>query len=422
MKPRQTSSKVRRLSRIHAYPASFGEDLASDLMNRFSEEQEQVLDPFSGGATVLLQARKLNRSATGIDVDPVAHLIGRVVSRRYSAQSLERFGSEVSEMVEKIEAGLSSAMVEQAYRNKRFSVDGIFGQIPEHERIDYWFAPVHQVTLASLVALADRFDAPKQRDILHLAISSSIVRKWPNTISHARDVDHSRPHRVERSDLTVGSGLAIFRRVFGGIVRYLGELSSPSAGVRLRAKRSDALVALRALPSESVDYVLTSPPYFNAIDYPRAHQFTEWWLWPRDEGSSRSKYVGLRPGMRTKEEIDASLALVPSAAGRLQALKDTPRFPLGKLCRYIWDVNGVLEQTYRILRPGRTITLVLANNSIKKVTVPIVPMVVEMLQRAGFDSVSLEEREIDSSRRRYPYGIRGFTELMRTEYLIHAKK
>ena len=64
--------------RIHAYAASFGDDLANDLILANTQEGDLCLDPFSGAATTLIQARLLGRSVIGIDIDPIAPLIGKV--------------------------------------------------------------------------------------------------------------------------------------------------------------------------------------------------------------------------------------------------------------------------------------------------------------------------------------------------------
>ena len=83
--------------KIHTYAASFGDDLARDLIIDNTFEKDVILDPFTGSSTTLVQARELGRSAIGIDVDPVACLIARVVTGEYSLDELHNFSNQINE-------------------------------------------------------------------------------------------------------------------------------------------------------------------------------------------------------------------------------------------------------------------------------------------------------------------------------------
>ena len=80
--------RTRLNSRVHAYAASFGEDFASKLIEDFSEERCVVLDPFVGAGTTPLVAVLSNRNAIGIDIDPIACRISRVLTSRFDATYL----------------------------------------------------------------------------------------------------------------------------------------------------------------------------------------------------------------------------------------------------------------------------------------------------------------------------------------------
>ena len=88
------------------------------------------------------------------------------------------------------------------------------------------------------------------------------------TSSLARDTSHSRPHRVaDENDFDVYDG---FVRSARQLARRLNpQLIRGNAEVRI----SDARV-LDTVDDQSIDLVLTSPPYLNAIDYLRGHRLT----------------------------------------------------------------------------------------------------------------------------------------------------
>lgn len=182
--------------KVHAYAVSFGDDLAHSLVRQHSRVGQVVLDPFAGSATTLRQAQLLGRQAIGIDVDPVACLIARVVTRSYSSEELTELEQTIFGTVSEMEAGLTAmtSTREDWPTAGSVVVNGFRANIPDSKEIDFWFDPLQRVLLALLVQVARSCANPTHREILQLAISSAIIRKWPNTISQARDIDHSRPH------------------------------------------------------------------------------------------------------------------------------------------------------------------------------------------------------------------------------------
>src|SRR5215467_4388109 len=82
----------------------------------------------------------------------------------------------------------------------------------------------------------------------------------------ARDVSHSRPHKVEgHSDFAV---IPAFESSLGVVRQRLRDAPPPGRAV---VSIGDAR-ALPRLRRGSVHAIVTSPPYVNAIDYLRGHR------------------------------------------------------------------------------------------------------------------------------------------------------
>ncbi len=407
----------------HAYAASFGDDLAASLIVTNSAKGDTVLDPFFGAATTLVQARILGRRAVGIDVDPIACLIGRVLTERYSRSTLRRLHRSVLARLEQAAAELSALAItdETMAPGAQFNVNGHVARIPDRREIAFWFLPLQRALLGALTALRSQY-TPRLCLILDLVISGSIIRKWPNTISMARDIDHSRPHKTFPANPSLDFHLGVFRRSLGSVLRTMNGLvdlvepGTPKADVY----KGDAADVLARLKADSIDYVLTSPPYFNAIDYPRAHKFSEWWLWPDRPPVTASHYIGLRKGSAADWEHLASSMLSPATKRQLTSLRDMPSV-YGSVMRYVAEMSTVIRGMARVLKPGRCITMVVANNIIAGHEVPVSSMVGDMMQAAGFTLPCLETRAIRVTRRRYPFG-HGFVGPMKEETVVHSTK
>lgn len=142
----------------------------------------------------------------------------------------------------------------------------------ELEFIDYWFAPATQLELMALIGPIENTAHQGVRAFLEMTFSSIIITK-SGGVSLARDLAHTRPHRVETK--TPRSALQEYRK---RLVKNLRSLASLPAGPQTtQVCRGDAQAL--ALRDESVDLIVTSPPYAsNAIDYMRAHKFSLVWL------------------------------------------------------------------------------------------------------------------------------------------------
>lgn len=412
--------------KVHSYAASFGDDLARACITKHTSRKEILLDPFAGSGTALLQARLLGRGAIGIDVDPIACLVSRVLIASYAPPELNDLDVSVTAALSSIERELSQKTLDgESFKpGTQFAIDGCTAIIPAGDHIEFWFSPVQRALLAALVQLANSVQSATSRDLLRLAISSSIIRKWPHTLSQARDIDHSRPHRVARSEVPLSSQVQIFLRAFKLIINTLRRLNAVSQAdtVSLRVIQGDSAAALEEFEPCSIDYVLTSPPYFNAIDYPRAHKFAQWWLWPEDGRLTRARYLGLRSGCNDLDLTQRCAGLVPAHMWVLSLLRENSRSMHAAFCRYVIDIDNVITGLFSVLRPGKTLTFVIANNHVQGLSVPVVQIVTNLLETNGFNQVNSEERHIRANRRRYPYGISGFRGLMHTEYIIQATK
>jgi DNA modification methylase len=410
--------------KLHAYAASFSDDLARNLIAANTKEGDVCLDPFIGASTSLLQARLMRRSGVGIDIDPIACLISRVITTLYSQD-------EVAELFQSMEEHLrltAPAFTKIAFTDSsflpgtEFSICDRVVRVPDIQQIEFWFAPVQRAILATLTEIAAGYNA-RYKDIVDLAISSSIIHKWPNTISQARDIDHSRPHRMIRKNLTPDSQLRLFTQNFTRIaklIKTLNDLTDGHCG-QFEILSGDSCKLLSLSEPNKFDYVITSPPYFNAIDYPRAHKFAQWWLW---EGSSidRRSYVGLKSMQFTEDIINQSENIIPLHADVLRTIRDVSVPLLSSFCVYVQDMNDIVRGIARVLKTGKRLSFVLANNRAKGIHLPVADIVQEMLQRNGFESIQSEAKPIAANRRRYPYGIKGFSGLMEVEYIITATK
>ena len=249
------SNQHRSPKTIHPFPARMAPEIAFEVINNL-ERGSTVADPMCGSGLVLRTAVQQGHKAIGFDVDPLAVLMSRVWT-----QSLD-----TSKFIES-----SKHIVEQAksIRQSEVSLPWIDEDEETSKYIDYWFAKDQKEKLRILAYLITGKQGAVYR-ALQLAISRLIVTKKVGA-SLAWDVSHSRPHRVKlNNDYDV---LAGFETAVARITDGLVMPPSPDALVSIGDARR-----LSSVPDGYVDVVVTSPPYFSAIDYIRGHRLALVWL------------------------------------------------------------------------------------------------------------------------------------------------
>ena len=230
-----------------------------------------------GSGTTLVEAQRLGRYPIGCDIDPLARLIASAkLAPVPGLKALEVGRGIVARACQRLEGGKAALGAE---------LDDRFDE-KTHEFIDYWFTEDTQLELVALLREVEALADPVLRRFFEVVFSSTIIAK-SGGVSLARDLAHTRPHRVR--DKKPKSAFAEFEK---RLKNNLVDRSEAKGGRHdIRAVPAQGT----GLPDGSVDLVVTSPPYANnAIDYMRAHKFSLVWLgWPIGELTDiRRGYLG----------------------------------------------------------------------------------------------------------------------------------
>jgi hypothetical protein len=194
----------------------------------------------------------LGHRAIGFDVDPLAVLMARVWTTPVSDSLIEGLGREVVRRARALTPkNIVLPWIDKDEQNSRF--------------VSYWFGEEQRNglrRLALILSLLNLSETETRRrnalDVLRVAFSRIIITK-DRGASLARDVSHSRPHKVdEDSDFAV---FPAFENSLSVVRQRLLDAPPPGRAV---VGIGDAR-ALRRVKKRSVSAVVTSPPYLNAI-------------------------------------------------------------------------------------------------------------------------------------------------------------
>jgi hypothetical protein len=256
--------------------------------------------------------------------------------------------------------------------------------------VDYWFAPQQANDLSRLArALAER---PRTDDPLRVALSRLIITK-DGGASLARDTAHSRPHRTrDTSDYDV----------FGGFVQaaaLIAKLARDQAPeIRPKVRRADAR-SLNFIRPGSIDLVVTSPPYLNAIDYLRGHRMSLVWLgWTMaDLRQLRGSTVGAERGLA---QLPVSLhRLGKAGCPRSEELSGRHRTLVH---RFTKDAHDFCRALARVVKPEGKLVLVVADSQLGGVPISNSRICLAAARHNGFSLLKRQVRQIPARHRYLP--------------------
>jgi hypothetical protein len=364
----------------------------------------------------------------GADIDTLAGMLTQVKCTprpraEYDAWRLEfaaRLAADFQEIARAWTSGVSPPL------GATWALGSLALPVPSFPELPYWFPAQLTAALAAIAQAAHDCGDDHFEHVALIALSASIIAKWPNTLSYAMDVDHTRPHRrIQR--FTLDRVRSVYLGRLDRCIACLGELhriyqEAGSGGAARVICPHDARLPLPDVAESSQALAVTSPPYFNAVDYPRAHRLSVCWMngYASPDLVSRRQYIGLRHAGAFDHDAwltarPAVRRLIPLAIRRAETISR-------KLCTFYADLETVLRHTLKALKPGGHAVYVIANNVIRGERIASHRILTELGRRVGFANSSISSRAIASLRRRFPVGPFGFDGPMTHEYLVVLRK
>jgi DNA modification methylase len=360
---------------IHKFPAKFFPELPRFLIRKYSTDGDTVLDPMCGSGTTVLEAMLNKRRGIGIDIDPIARLITKVKTTPITRESLEDAKTALLKRIKKL-----------------YNAAAYNPVIPDFHYRDKWFRSYVLrelgVIRSSIIALqkqSHKSNIDDMIDFFHIIMSSII-----------RDVSNADPHCTRtvlrknvRKKILPGDTLEKFSERLSNQIDEMDNLN-----VILRnseyfpPKIPEGTALATGLDDNSIDLAVTSPPYINAVDYPRTHQLEMYWLGLLGDGplsKVKRKYIGTETVYKDEYrdlQVSGYQTLDPILK-KIYKLDPRRAFIAYK---FFEDMKIQLDEMIRVLKPGSRYCVAIGNNLMRGVRVKSHEILAEIAESGvGFE-------------------------------------
>jgi hypothetical protein len=368
---------------VHPFPARMSPGIALEALNK-PGPRLRVLDPMMGSGTVLAVARSFGHRAIGVDLDPLAVLISKVWTTSIDPEAVTRRGALVLQRARQHFVNMGTRESYPTHANEETK-----------EFLRFWFDDYARRQLAALARAINRVHDLDERNVLWCAFSRLIITKKVGA-SLAMDLSHSRPHKSFR--LAPLKPLTKFTDALNTVIANVPQKGSGPIGPSVTTLRGDAR-DLR-IKSGSIDLVLTSPPYLNAIDYMRCSKFSLVWMgYSLDEiRVLRSTSIGSEVSLSEME----STTIVKEVVKEMKLSPPLNNHNLAIFSRYVKDMHTAIGEVARVLAQNGRAIYVVGNSSVRGTFVKNSAVVEAVAKRNGLQLTEKRIRLLPPNRRYLP--------------------
>jgi len=380
---------------LHDYPARMIPQIPQRLLQRFLSKSNHgfnsnspiVVDPFCGSGAVLTSARLNGFNAFGIDINPLAKLISEVQATPIDNE----FDSEAK-----------TVRLHIAETGKEKIDDFTDVDVYEFPNSHHWFRiPILQ-ELSWLRTKILSVENDTVRRFLWFCFSTtqfkvSNIDRGSSRFIRAKKTSNSAPHTPRPLDVFLSTFDSSITQVKVFSERCsLNNYTNVSIGDARRTELQD----------ESVDIVVTSPPYGeerNTLDYMRWSKLSLYWM-----GMTRKRLLDLKKfalgSKLTHENLSDNLKLSTSdinvetpsktATNVLHAVAREKPKRAQQSVSFFHDFLMMLEEIERILVPGAYACIVVGDRSISGQSIDMNRVTIELVRKTDLTHVISYTRRI----------------------------
>lgn len=382
---------------LHKYPAKFFPELPRWLIKRYSKEGNLILDPFAGSGTTNIEALLTRRPSIGIDVDPFSRYLSKVKITPLDKEELQSAQKYLLRFI-------------LNYKPSKVSEK----DMPVFPYRDNWFNKEIILELAYLKKIINALDTSENiKDFFRICFSS-IIRSVSNA-------DDNCTRTVIRKKLNKkvypADALKKFAEVILISVPKMIEFSQ-NCPLGIKISFPDTMDARNINYQDYFDLAVTSPPYANAVDYPRTHQLESYWLGLTNGSltSLKKKHVGTESVSSNEYKKLHEIGVKEADVTLSKIFKKDPRRSYIAF-KYLDDIRLNLLEVHRALKTGGRYVVVVGNNKIRGELFENWKYIMELAKNIGFKVENYFASEIIKHFIKVPRG-----ERINTDWILVLRK
>ena len=346
--------------RYYSYPATFIPEIPYAMIEILSQKGDVVLDPFGGIGTTFMQALSLERIPYSFDINPVATTVCKTLYMLFDPS---------------INKGIIRDQLLQLCQGYDETKDYTVYLSTQRKELSGWFEKNTFNKISFLFYKFDHLQDKVVQNVMKLILSSILVTLSSQNKGWAYIADNVKPKKDELKDKPVFDQYVIStKNLLNDVIDHESHLPSSFATFYSKVSHEprifeDSLINA-PIKTETVDLVITSPPYPRMIDYVKSQRLSFNFF-----NENFADYVGREIGARYR-----------------RSRRDC-------LTSYEQNIRQINKKISDVLKPGGYFCVVLPDYDTKDNRKDVIERIVEDYTKLGMDKVFEVGRYIPSHKR-----------------------
>ncbi len=391
---------------IHPYPAMMIPQVARRLILEYGRPRGILFDPYCGTGTTLLEAFLVGSESVGTDLNPLARLIAKVKTTPIDINqldlALERY----------IDFGLDAVPAS----NGRV-------ETPDFPNVDYWFDDRVQRELTLIREYIDRIDDIPIADFFRVAFSLTIRKTSWTKNSEFKLVRIPREKMREHNPDVFSTMVDILTCNRDAVLQLNNALDQSVPLPSIYGFNSVAGAPRNVLENDSVDIIVTSPPYGDSrttVAYGQFSRLSSQWLGYTDANRIDNELMG---GSKDQGHNSFDCQVLDSA---IREISNANPKRSREVASFFIDYRKSITNVSSIVKPGGYACYVVGNRTVNGIEVPTAEATGAFFEMSGFSLVDTYQRNIPNKRMpsmNSPTNVPGkLGSTMKSEYIVVCQK
>jgi len=391
---------------FHNYPAMMIPQVANRLISKYGSNASLLFDPYCGTGTSLVEANLKNISAIGTDLNPLARLIAKAKTTYIDQQTLDLFLKDFNDKIFYFRFGIEKS-------------DSVV--LPTFKNIDYWFTKNIQHKLALIKEYIDNIHNQLVKQFFQVAFSET-VRECSLTRNSEFKLFRMSEKQMEKFNPDVfGIIEDKLSRNRNGLISYMKYKKNEAISTIFSFNTVNEIPE-KVLVSDSVDLVVTSPPYGDSrttVAYGQFSRLGNQWMGYEDASKLDNELMG----GKAADAYNFDIEILNQAIGEITQ-KDKAR--VRDVTSFYNDYTESIRNVSKVIKNGGYACYVVGNRRVKGVTLPTDEITKAIFEQNGFEHVETIIRNIPNKRmpsKNSPTNIAGKSDTtMNHEYIVVMRR
>ena len=393
---------------FHSYPAMMIPQVARRIIEIYGKNATLLFDPYCGTGTSLVEANLKGINAIGTDLNPLARLIAQAKTTKIDSKVLDKYLYD-----------FTNYLFSKSFKEEDYSTI----TLPCITNIDIWFSKSVQYKLAIIFNyIIQKIDNVFIQNFFKVAFSETI-RETSNTKNGEFKLVRDKK-LIKNEDLDVfGIILGKLSRNKEGLINFI-KVCPQNVVSHIYSFNTVLSIPYDLVPQESVDIVVTSPPYGDSrttVAYGQFSRFANEWLGFHNANKIDNLLMGGRKNNVNNFKFNNDLL-----NDVITAISNKDNKRAMEVVSFFKDYESSIVNVSATIKKGGVVCYVVGNRTVKNINIPTNKITAQLFEQNNFVHMETIVRNIPNKRMplmNSPTNIPGQTgQTMKNEYIVICKK